>query len=120
MNPDAMIKLVEEIAKLLGIEVKNAAGKNKFGKHSWRSTAAQYFAELGFEILKIQLLARWESPVILQYAKLAPIKNAAREAIDLHCKSNLAAVIKDMQSSLVRLQARMNEYDDITARHLEE
>ena len=51
-----------------------AEGNNRFGRHSWRAAGAVYLTSLGLEVVKIHMLARWESALITHYTRLAPLK----------------------------------------------
>ena len=66
-----MAGLVEEIATRLGEPLTTSSGQRRYGKHSWRATGARYLASLQLEVYKIQLLARWLSPIVLHYVRLA-------------------------------------------------
>ena len=73
VSPESMLLLVEWIAGKTGEAIVDDEGRRKFGKHSWRSTGAVYLTGVvGIEILKVQLLARWASPIITHYTRLAP------------------------------------------------
>ena len=49
-------------------------GRHRFGRHRWRSTGAVFLSAIGLEIVKIQMLARWRSPIVTHYTRLAPLK----------------------------------------------
>ena len=69
----AMVELVDEIARISGKQIVNAQGVRRFGKHSWRSTGAVWLTgAMMIEIMKVQMLARWASPVVTHYTRLAP------------------------------------------------
>ena len=77
--PEAQVKLVEKIAMMTGERTLTAEGRNRYGKHSWRSTGAVFLTFIGLEVMKIQLLARWGSPIITHYTRLAPLKTPAED-----------------------------------------
>ena len=74
MTGEDVVKLIEYIATLLGDVLTLKGGVRRYGKHSWRATGAVYFAALGLNMHKIGMLARWASPIILHYARVAPLK----------------------------------------------
>ena len=73
-SADSMLELIETLAQLTGESMVTAEGKNRFGRHSWRAAGAVYLTSLGLEVVKIHMLARWESALITHYALLAPLK----------------------------------------------
>ena len=38
-----------------------------------------YLSSLGIELLKIQMLARWASPIITHYTRLAPLRSITND-----------------------------------------
>ena len=79
VTPQAMLAVVEELARLLGEGVLTGDGRKRFGKHSWRSTGAVYMTSLRVEVYKVQLMARWSSTVVTHYTILAPLKAIAED-----------------------------------------
>ena len=119
-DPDASIAMVLELARRTGKHIRSAAGLLLFGRHTWRSTAAWYFAYLGMELFKIQLLARWESSVIMHYARLAPIKGVAQHTVTLKTQTRLPDIIKELQASVVEMRAKLDAMESQTRARLEE
>ena len=70
-----MLELIELLATLTGEELKDAKGRSRVGRHTWRASGAVFLTSLGLEVIKIQMLARWASSLITHYARLAPLKN---------------------------------------------
>ena len=75
VTAEAMVGLVDELARRSGEDIVNAEGIRRFGKHSWRSTGAVWLTGvMMIEVMKVQMLARWASPVVTHYTRLAPLK----------------------------------------------
>ena len=53
--------------------LKDALGRRAFGGHSARVSGARYLSSIGVELLKISILARWQSEVILRYVGDSPL-----------------------------------------------
>ena len=73
------------------------------GKHSFQSTGAVYLSSLGIELLKIQMLARWASPIITHYTRLAPLRsitNDFKRAIIQATPHNHKVAIKDQTKAI--------------------
>ena len=74
-----MICLIEELAQRLGEELRNKAGKSRYGKHTWRATGAVHLGGCGLDVNKIALMGRWFCAVVLHYTRMSPITNIARD-----------------------------------------
>lgn len=81
-----VVLAIEALAKMSGQEVVDSDGASRYGGQSLRVTGAQYLASIVIEILKIQVLARWESDVVLRYVHKAP----------------LAAIVTDVERARLR------------------
>ena len=86
----AMLILIELLATMIGLCVVNSEGRKRFGKHSWRSTGAVWLSLIGLDIMKIKLLARWDSEIITHYARLAPLSSIADDTKDAMRKKDSA------------------------------
>ena len=67
------MKTIEVLATRLVEPLTDEQGRRRFGGHSLRATGARHLASMGIELFNIQLLARWQSDVILQYVMEAPM-----------------------------------------------
>lgn len=74
-----VVLAIEALAKLSGQEVHHPDGTPRYGGRSLRVTGAQYLASIGIEIFKIQVLARWESDIVLRYVREAPLAAIATD-----------------------------------------
>ena len=68
-----VVSTFERIAVMLGEQLKDPMGRRRFTGHLLRVMGARELAAAGIELFKIQLLARWKSPVIMRYAAEAPL-----------------------------------------------
>ena len=84
VTESSLQEFVEHLAVMTGEPIYNANGVKNVGRHTWRGMGAIYFSELNLEIYKIQLLARSASPVILHYARNAPLRNITEAVRDLN------------------------------------
>ena len=100
MTGDDVVKLIAYIATVLGEALVLKGGVRRYGKHSWRATGAAFFAALGLNMHKIGMLARWASPIILHYARVAPLKTLTDDFKTLYADKPMAT----------RTQARSIEY----------
>ena len=87
---------MELIAAALGDEVRDQAGQRRFTGHTFRVQGAQFLASMGLELFKIQLLARWASPIIMRYAATAPLRAITGDFRRLRQQSSLDDVIKEV------------------------
>ena len=73
VSADAMVRLADALAELLGEALTAKEGHRRFGKHNWRSTRAVWLTgTMGIEVSKVQTMARWASPVVTHYTRLPP------------------------------------------------
>ena len=91
----AMVYLIEELARRTGQSVTTPGGRNRFGRHSFRSTGAVLLSTIGIEVTKLTMLGRWSCGVVIHYTRLAPLKSLAadfrRAIIDRPSSSSTAA-----------------------------
>ena len=115
---DAMVALVEHFAAALGEALTSPSGGRRFGKHTWRATGAVYLSSLQLELFKIQLLARWSSPIILHYARSAPLVGMTAHVASLQSGTSLAKTLREFKGSLASVNAKLARLDSHTASHL--
>ena len=96
----AMCALVEAIAVRAGQPLHTKTGINRFGKHSWRSTGAVYLTGLGLELYRIQLLARWSSPVVMRYCRLAPLSSITDHVREHQAANNVSKLIAGIKNDV--------------------
>ena len=92
-----MVDLVDAIAELLGQPLFTKSGARRYGTHSWRATGAVYLTSLRMELYRTQLLARWCYPVIMHYARWAPLTNITEHVRELQVAENMSKVIKNVK-----------------------
>ena len=80
----SIVDAVTELATLAKLPIMDQLGRPSYGGHSMRISGARWLAMLGVEIRKIQVLARWDSDVVLHY-----IKTASMASITNDCKALL-------------------------------
>ena len=129
VTPCAMLELIELLAALTGEDPKDAKGRNRFGRHTWRASGAVFLTSLGLEVIKIQMLARLASSLITHYARLAPLKNLGEEFKNAMKKKrsgseqlvtttkpniNKAEVKMIMDEQLENMKQELNMIQDIT------
>jgi len=68
------LKSLEHIACMLGENLVDLQGRNRFGGHYIRVTGARRLARLAIPTASSMLLARWSSFVILRYIRETPLK----------------------------------------------
>lgn len=73
-----MVQSFEAIAHLLGLQTQSQ-GRNLFWAHSARVSGAQYFAGVGLEVQKTQLLGRWADPTVIRYVAEALLASATSD-----------------------------------------
>ena len=96
VSEQAMQALVEHLAIETDEQIHLSSGVLRIGRHTWRSTAAVYFSgpPLNLGLSKVQLLARWGSPVILHYARLAPLQGLTAHSKVLNSVGSLGKIVQ--------------------------
>ena len=114
VTKEAMVSTIEAVAARVGLPIKDAGGYRLWGGHSLRVTGPQWLASQGISVANIQLLARWNSDIVLRYVPEVPLARLteeyrrAQDSQHLHdlfvaakrTVSELAADIADMRSRL--------------------
>jgi hypothetical protein len=65
-----VVETFKQVARLLGIPEPDLEG---IGGHACRVSGAQHLARLGFDVVLIQLMARWAGDMVLRYIAEAPL-----------------------------------------------
>jgi hypothetical protein len=99
-----MVSTLTEIAKAIGISTDYAGG------HVCRISGARHLARINEDIWLIQLMARWQSYVVLRYIQEAPLhmvtdrfkRNMAQSTLDktLKCLSSQVAALSSKLASM--------------------
>jgi len=69
-----VVKVIETVATRRGFQLKNAAGRKKYGGHFFRILGATWLCERGILRERIMALGRWRSNAIDRYLRNAPLK----------------------------------------------
>ena len=112
----AMVALVEHIASRAGLPLFTKTGVKRYGKHSWRATGAVHLTAMRVELFRIQLLARWASPVIMRYARLAPLTGLTEHVQELQTTNNVAKIIAKMRNDIGSMKDMFKGWDENTSK----
>ena len=107
-------EFAEHLAVMTGEPIYNAHGVKNVGRHTWRGMGAIYFSELNLEVYKMNLLARWASPVILHYARNAPSRKITEVVWDLNDIISFGNVIRTLKNDIKDIKAKTTGIDGIT------
>ena len=109
---------INRLVSLYGSPTIDAHGRNLFGGHSLRTGGAVTLSGLGLDSARIEGLARWSSPMLLHYAKLAPLRTLtqeyrrkAHEADVLNSTHQLEGRIAALEATLAKLTVRLDNED---------
>ena len=73
------VATIVQLASRCGEAVTDTRGRQLFGGHSLRTGGAVTLSGLGLDSVRIECLARWHSPMLAHYARLAPLKTLTAE-----------------------------------------
>ena len=109
VSAEVMLELIVDIAAFFGEPIKNKAGQNRFGKHSWRATGAVHLGECGVEVHKIMLMGRWHCTVVLLYTRTSPISNIANDYKRARSSIDTPLQLKSMEKSFKKVKALIDK-----------
>ena len=118
VSESAICALVEFIADRAGQPLVTKTGVNRFGKHSWRSTGAVFLTSLGLELFRIQLLARWSSPVIMRYCRLAPLSSITDHVREHQATNSVAKFLASLKKDVSGMSSQMAKMEEDTLKLL--
>ena len=95
---EAMVSTINEIAKRCGHDITNIDGTKKFTGHFYRVLGARHMASKGIQITVIQLMARWQSDVVLRYVRDAPLETITQEYRTGCVEQNLQKLIENFNA----------------------
>ncbi|CAK0827555.1 unnamed protein product [Prorocentrum cordatum] len=90
----------ETMRTMAGLPTQDADGNRLLGGHSARLGGARTLAPVGWHIYLFELMARRQSPMLIHYAKEAPLHKITQEFVE---KKRLLLVIETLQALRVRL-----------------
>ena len=79
LGAEDMVELIEALATMTGNTLITPEGVKKFGGHSWRAAGALYMSDVGVNMHKIGLMARWYSALITHYSRVAPLRSITED-----------------------------------------
>ena len=101
-SKEAVVETYKAWHRKCGTAVVDQEGNELMGGHSARTGGSVMLAGEGVHLYQIELLARWKSPMILHYARTAPLKMLSRDYV-----RNKAA--RDVSDRLDELAASIRE-----------
>ena len=93
-----VVETFECMGRALGERLKDEQGRRRFTGHLLRVLGARMLAAAGIELFKIQLLARWKSPIIMRYAAEAPLQAVTSDYLRKSQKRDLTELISMVQA----------------------
>ena len=88
-----VVQALEATVVGYGGDILGPSGARILGGHSFRVTGAQRLAAAGVEIIKVMVLARWSSEVVLRYVKDAPLAGLSEQVKCLEDKKDLVRLL---------------------------
>ena len=116
----AMTETVRYFATQLGEELTNPDGSQRFTGHAFRVSGARTLSALGIELYKIEILARWRSPMVLHYAQQAPLDSITKDLNSALQKSTMAEVLQGLKDKVGEIVTHLEHVDTATVKNLDE
>ena len=73
-----------------------------------------YLTGLRMELFRIQLMARWSSPVVMRYARLSPLSNITDQVRELRTSNNMANIVDRIRREVTGVTQQLAKIDDST------
>jgi hypothetical protein len=109
------VETIIALARLCGEPAVDADGVSRFGGHSWRTSGAQLLAGIGLELTKIEILARWISPMLRRYARQAPLNTLAADYKKLLGEKALTDLCKELSDRLKGIEDQLALHERASA-----
>ena len=105
----AAVGTIIELARRCGEQTTDTNGGNLYGGHSLRTGGAVYLSSLGLDAPKIEAMARWASPMLLRYARNAPLKSITADFRAKQAASGQPALQAGLNEEMVKLKEALQQ-----------
>ena len=113
----ASVGTITRLAELIGEQTVDEFNRPLYGGHSLRTGGAVALSAMDIDLAKIEAMARWNSPMILRYAKTAPLVGLTAQVRDKALEqshtqklqtelTDLRGVIQRLNENLLAVQAK--------------
>ena len=113
-----VVETLENLHRRCGLPIQDYDGAPLLGGHSMRLAGACFLAAAGLHPYQIELMARWNSPMLVHYAKSAPLKKITQEYLGLASNHNMAETIEDLKRQMDEIRTDLccpQQQNDIRA-----
>ena len=100
-----VVRIFRAIGILLGLTPEVA---DEISGHLCRVSGAQHLARLGFDIVLIKLMARWDSMVVLRYIAEAPLGTITESYRRLAAGRSMATQLDELLTEVSALRIQVN------------
>ena len=108
-----VVETFESLGALCGLPVTDPLGRRAFGGHSARVSGARWLASTGLEIVKLAVLARWSSNVVVRYVSDAPLHRVTADCRRLLHGEILSKVLERMWNEISQGKRQLEEFDSL-------
>ena len=119
-SKEAVVRTFEALGSRCGLPVRDPLGRRSFGGHSARVSGARWLANMGLELLKIAVLARWASTVIVRYVSDAPLCTITSDCRKLAAGSDLDSVVDELRREVEDGKRQLADLDSLLRRAVSE
>jgi hypothetical protein len=99
-----VVETFKQVGRLLGIPESELDG---IGGHACRVSGAQHLAKLGFDVVLIQLMARWAGEMVLRYIAEAPLSAITETYRKLAAGRSLSDQLDDLVMQVSELRGKL-------------
>ena len=91
---------IEAVAVRTGESLTTPDGTRRFGGHTLRVTGARHLAATGVDLLTLQVLARWDSEIILRYVADAPLEQLTSRYLQKLAEADLETSLEKLRTDV--------------------
>ena len=111
----AVVETYKQVARLLGVSETDLVG---IGGHACRVSGAQHLAKLGFDVVLIQLMARWAGDMVLRYIAEAPLGAITETYRKLAAGRSLGDQMDELMTQVSDLKFKLDHMETAVASDL--
>ena len=100
-----VVRIFRLLGRAMGLTQKEA---DELSGHLCRISGAQHLARLGFDVVLIKLMARWDSNVVLRYIAEAPLGTITEAYRRLAAGRTLSTQLDDLLTEVSGLRLQVN------------
>lgn len=109
MEKARVVETLEYMHERAGLDIVDEDGTNLLGGHSLRLAGARLLTAAGLHVYQVELMARWNSPMLLHYARAAPLTKVTQEYENAIHRNSITAALDQLRQQMQDLRNDQGE-----------